>query len=149
MQDIAFPYQSPTDISQYVLTLYSFPQSPSFPPSYSLRLVANSSTFDEVCIVQDDPEDWKRESSLMSAVYGGSALNIAATAARDGSDGCFFQRPRHWRCQLSDEIDGFIHCYEAVTVVPLRHMPLLHRGWALQERRKIAGCMGMPSHDRM
>jgi hypothetical protein len=88
----------------------------------------------KVCIVQDDPADWKRESSLMSAVYGGSALNIAATGARDGSNGCFFHRPRQWRCQVSDDSDGVTRSYEAFSKHPLEEMPLLRRGWALQER---------------
>jgi hypothetical protein len=34
---------------------------------------------DSLCILQDDPNDWGRESALMSAVYGGSGLNIAVT----------------------------------------------------------------------
>ncbi|EDU49595.1 conserved hypothetical protein [Pyrenophora tritici-repentis Pt-1C-BFP] len=38
-------------------------------------------------IVQDDPHDWAREASLMSSVYGGSTINIAATGAIDGTVG--------------------------------------------------------------
>jgi hypothetical protein len=38
-------------------------------------------------IIQDDPEDWDREAVLMSTVYGGSSLNIAASDAKDGSMG--------------------------------------------------------------
>jgi hypothetical protein len=70
----------------------------------------------------------------MGAVYGGSALNIAATGARDGSNGCFFQRPRKWRCQVSDDSDGATRSYEAFSKHPLEQMTLMRRGWALQER---------------
>jgi hypothetical protein len=70
----------------------------------------------------------------MSSVYGGSTLNIAATGARDGSNGCYFERPRYWRCQVSEDVDGVTHSYEGVSLHPFQRMPLLRRGWALQER---------------
>lgn len=47
---------------------------------------------DSLCIVQDDANDWRHESSLMTSVYGGSALNRAASHARDGRVGCFVDR---------------------------------------------------------
>ncbi|KAI9651276.1 hypothetical protein NHQ30_001314 [Ciborinia camelliae] len=47
---------------------------------------------DSLCIIQDDADDWLKESALMANVYGGSSLNIAATGARDGNDGLFFNR---------------------------------------------------------
>jgi hypothetical protein len=39
-------------------------------------------------IVQDDVDDWRRESSKMVSIYESSYLNIAATWASDGSQGC-------------------------------------------------------------
>jgi hypothetical protein len=47
---------------------------------------------DSLCIIQGDTNDWRRESVLMSNVYGGSSLNIAASGAPDGNWGCFFPR---------------------------------------------------------
>jgi hypothetical protein len=47
---------------------------------------------DSLCIVQDDEDDWRREASQMKDVYGSSALNIAATEASDGTQGCLFSR---------------------------------------------------------
>src|SRR5256885_7715423 len=35
---------------------------------------------DSLCIVQDDNDDWRRESALMSDVFTNSVVNIAATA---------------------------------------------------------------------
>ena len=40
---------------------------------------------DSLCIIQDDEDDWKRESVLMTSVYGGGVLNIAATSAEDSA----------------------------------------------------------------
>ena len=42
---------------------------------------------DSLCIVQDSPSDWQKESSLMGSVYSGGAINIAADAAEDGDQG--------------------------------------------------------------
>ena len=44
---------------------------------------------DSLCIVQDDEDDWRRESALMSEVYGNAVVNLAATDAEDGSGGLF------------------------------------------------------------
>lgn len=38
---------------------------------------------DALCIVQDDPEDWTMESSIMDLVYERSYCNIGASAAAD------------------------------------------------------------------
>ena len=46
---------------------------------------------DALCIIQDDTADWEKEAAGMAAVYQGSALTIAASAARDGSLGCFVE----------------------------------------------------------
>ena len=45
---------------------------------------------DCLCIVQDDPADWKRESNNMGKVYQYSTVTIAAANAKDSSEGCFF-----------------------------------------------------------
>jgi len=93
---------------------------------------------DSLCIVQDDPEDWNRESALMSDVYGGSGLNIAASGAVDGSSGCFFNQPQNRTCQVQVKLGDQVHSYICVTFSSyhqcLGSMPLMKRGWALQER---------------
>jgi hypothetical protein len=93
---------------------------------------------DTLCIVQDDEEDWEREATSMAAVYGGSALNLAASGAIDGTIGLISERPPHWRCQAQLH-DG--HEYRLYEVIPqqfdsrvLNESPLMQRGWALQER---------------
>ena len=52
---------------------------------------------DSLCIIQDSIEDWEAESFLMSSIYGGSTLNIAAASAVDGSKGCFHELPTNRR----------------------------------------------------
>ncbi|KAH8592684.1 heterokaryon incompatibility protein-domain-containing protein, partial [Bisporella sp. PMI_857] len=50
---------------------------------------------DSLCIIQDDQEDWQRESARMADIYAGSYLNIAATSAEDSQGGCFERRYRY------------------------------------------------------
>lgn len=50
---------------------------------------------DSLCIIQDNSQDWEVEASIMASVYGGSSLNIAASFARDGTEGCFL-KTRHY-----------------------------------------------------
>ncbi|KAK6850721.1 HET-domain-containing protein [Apiospora arundinis] len=47
---------------------------------------------DSLCIVQDSPADWQKESATMADVYSNSHCNIAATHAADGTHGCFVER---------------------------------------------------------
>jgi hypothetical protein len=41
---------------------------------------------DSLCIIQDSPEDWDKESKLMCSIYEGAILTVAAAS---GADGCF------------------------------------------------------------
>jgi hypothetical protein len=47
---------------------------------------------DSLCIVQDDEDDWRKESALMKEVYCNAVVNLAATNAKDGSVGLFRER---------------------------------------------------------
>jgi len=87
---------------------------------------------DSLCIVQDDPDDWARESSLMSNVYGGSYLNIAAAGAADGSVGCFFERSPAWVCQSkrAKMFNSYLHHPDKTFL----QSPLSLRAWCVQER---------------
>lgn len=47
---------------------------------------------DSLCIIQDSEQDWLSEPALVGNGYANSYCNIAATAAKDGTVGCFFKR---------------------------------------------------------
>ena len=93
---------------------------------------------DSLCIIQDDDSDWMRESSLMSSVYGGSSLNIAASGAVDGRSGCFLQRSHTWNCLVEVKVGNQLERFQCVPqdmyYKSLTRGPLAKRGWALQER---------------
>ncbi|KAF7870204.1 uncharacterized protein EAF02_009394 [Botrytis sinoallii] len=95
---------------------------------------------DSLCIIQDDKEDWARESVTMIDVYGSGVLNIAASSSIDGSQGCFFDRQDLLKCRISLKInrnnDAMYDCIPN-TKHPLDDpivCPLESRGWTLQER---------------
>jgi hypothetical protein len=95
---------------------------------------------DSLCIIQDDKEDWRRESALMATVYGQSGLNIAATAAPDGQTGCLFPRDPVWgqKRQIKVEVDREIRTYDyadsRLLINSVFNAPLNTRAWVLQER---------------
>ena len=47
---------------------------------------------DSLCIVQDDVDDWNRESKRMGNIYASCYVNLVASDAADSSVGCFFYR---------------------------------------------------------
>ncbi|KAJ4377204.1 hypothetical protein N0V83_000027 [Neocucurbitaria cava] len=50
---------------------------------------------DSLCIVQDDKDDWERESGHMDSIYYNSTLTLAATNSPDSSGGLFIPRRPH------------------------------------------------------
>jgi hypothetical protein len=109
--------------------------------SVTYRLGFRYIWIDSLCIIQDDPEDWQRESVLMESVYGGSSLNIAASAASDGSTGCFFKRNpyrvevcRLMRPGFSSNIPSLHYSLESDFYSRnVERSPLSERAWVFQE----------------
>ncbi len=60
--------------------------------NFTRRLGKQYIWIDALCIIQDSPDDWIRESATMAQVYSGSFLNICATASPDGQGGLYRQR---------------------------------------------------------
>ncbi|TGO28185.1 hypothetical protein BPAE_0031g00510 [Botrytis paeoniae] len=88
---------------------------------------------DPLCIIQGDPEDWSKEASRMAAVYGHSSLNVAATAASDGTIGCLFERDlrkigAHKAEKLCSIADMQFYASNISSAALARH------AWAVQER---------------
>lgn len=96
---------------------------------------------DSLCIVQNDPADWERESATMAEVYMNAFVTIAASCARDGAAG-FLHRPVRPSVKLKyHDQNGaeagivFIHNKPLKTFGEgVIAAPLNKRGWVLQER---------------
>jgi hypothetical protein len=92
---------------------------------------------DSLCIVQNDPQDWAREATIMCNIYGGSAITIAAASAEDGSVGCFFKRDPNFKAKYKFSVRGgkeFILAKEGVYESYVEGDPLASRAWEFQER---------------
>jgi hypothetical protein len=59
---------------------------------------------DSLCIIQDSAEDWQKEATSMDSIYGRSVINIAASGAKDGAVGCFFECRNSWIMSSQDRI---------------------------------------------
>ncbi|KAK3386313.1 heterokaryon incompatibility protein-domain-containing protein, partial [Sordaria brevicollis] len=109
---------------------------------------------DSLCIIQDSPEDWQEQSTLMSDVYSNAYFNIAASALPDSS-GTLFQDRVHVNALSIDTLMQWVPNDEAIQCpVTVRYSmdrahrhicgeaqyaheseePLLDRAWVFQER---------------
>jgi hypothetical protein len=98
---------------------------------------------DSLCIIQDDPDDWRKEASKMCGVYRGSTLTLAASSAPDGSRGCLYNRSpetlrRIQRYSVQIPVNGTSKMYDLLDPnlreENVQKGPLSTRGWVLQER---------------
>ncbi|KAI4864850.1 heterokaryon incompatibility protein-domain-containing protein [Hypoxylon rubiginosum] len=97
---------------------------------------------DSLCIIQDDIEDWRKESEKMAEVYRNAHFVLAAARSSSDSEGFLSPRqgPEHVELVASDG-KGFsieaLPCdllqptYDAH---PIDNEPLSRRAWCLQER---------------
>jgi hypothetical protein len=94
---------------------------------------------DSLCIIQDSEEDWQKESSLMESVYGGSVITIAASSARNSTQGCFL-KPEIFsgglRARVTDGGNQRVQDFRSSDVYDRSTSGtyLATRAWALQEK---------------
>jgi hypothetical protein len=91
---------------------------------------------DSLCIVQDDPEDWRAEASMMGSIYKSACCNIAATWASNGNDGCFAAvNPKFITLDLGlDQLKKYKVVPWFLYYADIVEAPLNTRGWVAQER---------------
>jgi hypothetical protein len=93
---------------------------------------------DSLCIVQDDPQDWLRESALMGEIFANSYCTLAATSAKDSNGGLFLPRTVSQSVKLTDSSgDSPVSFYSGIQDHFERDLDdgdLNSRGWVLQER---------------
>jgi hypothetical protein len=95
---------------------------------------------DSLCIIQDDHRDWLHEAARMGDVYRNAALVVAASGAKDSSEGLFItDRRRATVVRLPYHINGVINgtFNMAQQTFGYRYPnlgPLEGRAWTLQER---------------
>jgi hypothetical protein len=87
---------------------------------------------DALCIVQDNPEDWATEATLMGQYYRDCAVNISALSAHDGSAGFLHPRPPISVVQLQNGLS--LRRSQTPWSEVFQQSPLSQRAWVLQER---------------
>lgn len=91
---------------------------------------------DALCICQDSQQDWQRESAQMGVIYANAECVIAASDARDTSQGCFRTRGPELTKRITVKYDATHR--RLITVAPPKKGretidPLQTRGWCFQE----------------
>ncbi|KAF5249379.1 hypothetical protein FANTH_5260 [Fusarium anthophilum] len=95
---------------------------------------------DSLCIIQDSPEDWARESLQMHLVYANSACTISATASGGPDEGLFRSRTAqetlvgHIKVSFNDGEPRRSDVWDQHHMQRLTQGPLTDRGWVFQER---------------
>ncbi|KAK3373236.1 heterokaryon incompatibility protein-domain-containing protein [Lasiosphaeria ovina] len=96
---------------------------------------------DSLCIMQDSPDDWEKESLTMGQVFAYAYCVIAATASANAHGGCLRDRPvpRKERNLMSSKTRRYFVPTNAAPVTTLfdtrvEIAPLTRRAWAFQER---------------
>ncbi|KAG5808772.1 hypothetical protein H9Q74_004450 [Fusarium xylarioides] len=95
---------------------------------------------DSLCIIQDSPEDWARESLQMHLVYANSACTISATASEGPDEGLFRLRTAqetlvgHIKVPFADGKPRIFDVWDQHHMQRLTQGPLTDRGWVFQER---------------
>jgi hypothetical protein len=92
---------------------------------------------DSLCILQDDPEDWIVEASLMGRVFSSAYCTLAASCASGSSEG--FLKPRSEGACIAMRGPGGEGTYYVCEPIDnftrdVDESKLNHRGWVLQER---------------
>ncbi|MCJ1441124.1 MAG: hypothetical protein MMC23_001610 [Stictis urceolatum] len=104
---------------------------------------------DALCIIQDNEDDWERESAKMALVYSNSCLNIAAAFGHDNTTGLALELAPQSRCfriyanhtdELStvpDAYSQYVHQFyfrlRPRADLDFDQFPLFKRAWVQQE----------------
>jgi hypothetical protein len=95
---------------------------------------------DQLCIVQDDPEEWALESEKMGQVYAEAWVVLAATVASDCAQGFLRARdePLTWGPTQIGRGSSKIRArrtpsHRVMYRSSWMHYPLFKRGWCMQE----------------
>lgn len=127
---------------------------------FSRKLGIGYIWIDSLCIIQDDAEDWRRQSGKMASIYENSYVTLAASVSENSSFGCF-RTPDHFligyimsnrgsnpSVDEHDRIGAMLKSDEEGPLIFVRGsprhryasrmednpLPLLERGWVYQER---------------
>ena len=120
--------------------------------TFTRRLGISYIWIDSLCIIQDDPGDWHRESCKMATIYKNAFVTLAATTSNGGSSGMFSRVPG---CTIEGTTSSG-HTFQIHFRKAPRHLlyeldpelfPLLERGWVYQERLLSSRVIHFGAHE--
>ncbi|KAF4622802.1 hypothetical protein G7Y89_g14223 [Cudoniella acicularis] len=91
---------------------------------------------DSICIIQDDLKDWNIESKKMEAVFSSAYCTIAASSAKDSTEGFLNPRSPVQCVRVPYSLDAALYICERIGNFhrDVEEGELGKRGWVLQER---------------
>ncbi|KAI7536809.1 hypothetical protein KC331_g11270 [Hortaea werneckii] len=108
------------------------------------QLGINHVWIDALCIVQDDNEDWQRESSRMAEIYSGAYIVFVAAAAADVEGGLDISADlKDWRHLTEHQVRAgsmWVRFKDHKSDV-CAFLPISTRAWTYQERRLAKRCL--------
>ena len=120
------------------VTIQSFPKTIRDAVDFTRIIGLKWLWVDSLCILQNCPNDWNRESSKMGDVYQNSFLTLAALGASNSDNGLFALRDPlvYLPCELFKTVAGETICAgQDVSLRPELGTWALHkRRWVVQER---------------
>jgi len=95
---------------------------------------------DSLCTIQDDRQDWERESACMDRIYGNSILTLAATFSLNATNGIVPLNQERYKSHPVRDVDSN-HTAQIYVRNSLHYdeneekstSPLRRRGWTFQE----------------
>lgn len=108
---------------------------------------------DSLCIIQDSPQDWQRESAYMGDIYEGAVVTIAAVCSRSSAE--HFLVPRSANCVnfaiiAITEQNSRLELVYARDGIPVNedYLGSLHtRAWAYQEKVLSTRILNYQKHE--
>ena len=93
---------------------------------------------DSLCIIQDDTDDWRRESGLMVSVYSRAYVTLAASQAADSTQGLFLDPnlAKHTKIYIGRGNQGIqyqVFIRQSPRNYDSTDLPLIKRAWVFQE----------------
>lgn len=119
--------------------------------SFARRLGLSWIWIDSLCIIQDDPLDWKNEAAQMASIYQNAYVTLGATRSSYSNGGLFNRKGERAQNAIESPLKLIVDGNEAAIYAgaPMQHVnqyprpmeeiekspfPLLERAWVYQER---------------
>lgn len=90
---------------------------------------------DSLCVIQDDPDDWRHESAKMASIYTNSYITLAAAKSSNPIAGLLGMNCYRKIAEIPNQQGPPSNFFAGIdTELMASSLPLLERAWVFQER---------------